>query len=239
MNSAVGNRSPETVALFERDTRAIMYYWWYEFLRLNEGYEKCCRAGGRGEFARIYRDFGDVHKFEFLKWWNTFGPNVAGPYLEPFIAVEITSKADLSQFGRLPDPSVLVVAIHAYAKKEEIEAEISKMLERKQPKTRGRPEWDTGLADYPVKPWPREAFLQNAYNVIVEKRRCESGTPLHEIGIRAGLLGSSGALNKGNDPAGSKRRELARRTARYIRQAEAIIRNAAKGRFPEYPRRGR
>ncbi len=66
----------------KRDTnplyRSVYYYWW-EFLRLNDHYLACCEQGGQGQFAELYGDFGDVRDDarptinndgdHFKAWW--------------------------------------------------------------------------------------------------------------------------------------------------------------------------
>ena len=46
------------------------YYWWYMFLKLNEGYGKTCADSGQGDFAALYADFGNVHQTNFKDWWS-------------------------------------------------------------------------------------------------------------------------------------------------------------------------
>jgi hypothetical protein len=58
--------------------RSVYYYWW-AFLRLNESYIECCKNGGKGQHAALFRDFGDIrdqayHTVEksedkFQAWW--------------------------------------------------------------------------------------------------------------------------------------------------------------------------
>ena len=62
----------------DRFLRSVYYYWW-AFLRLNESYIECCKNGGKGQHAALYRDFGDIRddarptiKEEadhFKTWW--------------------------------------------------------------------------------------------------------------------------------------------------------------------------
>lgn len=47
-----------------------VYYWWWEFLRRHEGYRLCCQNGGKGKFAKLYADWGDIHACEYWTWWN-------------------------------------------------------------------------------------------------------------------------------------------------------------------------
>jgi hypothetical protein len=46
------------------------YYWWWAYLRRNADYLACCEKSGKGKFAKLYKDFGDVREDNFKKWWN-------------------------------------------------------------------------------------------------------------------------------------------------------------------------
>ena len=52
------------------DWQCSYYYFWWEYLRRNEGYRRCCERKGEGKFKKIYQDFGDVHTLEFTEWWE-------------------------------------------------------------------------------------------------------------------------------------------------------------------------
>ena len=54
----------------ERWKWSVFYYWW-EYLRRHEGYRQTCEAGGIGQFAKLYADFGDVHSCDFWSWWKS------------------------------------------------------------------------------------------------------------------------------------------------------------------------
>ncbi|MCL7408177.1 hypothetical protein [Marivivens donghaensis] len=47
-----------------------VYYWWWEFLRRHEGYKKCCENGGKGRYASLYKDWGDIHSSPYWEWWS-------------------------------------------------------------------------------------------------------------------------------------------------------------------------
>ena len=46
-----------------------IYYFWFEFLKLNEKYIATCKNKGRG-MKKIYDDFGDIRNKTFKQWWN-------------------------------------------------------------------------------------------------------------------------------------------------------------------------
>ena len=48
-----------------------IYYFWWEFLRRHEGYKACCEKNGKGAYAKLYADFGNIHEHDdFWKWWS-------------------------------------------------------------------------------------------------------------------------------------------------------------------------
>lgn len=49
--------------------KCSVYYFWWEYLRRHEGYRTTCANGGEGEFANLFKDFGDVHSSDFPTWW--------------------------------------------------------------------------------------------------------------------------------------------------------------------------
>ena len=53
-----------------------VYYYWWEYLRRHQGYKATCAAGGIGEFAQLYEDFGDVHSTDFWTWWRTHNRDI-------------------------------------------------------------------------------------------------------------------------------------------------------------------
>lgn len=46
-----------------------VYYFWWEYLRRHEGYRATCEAGGKGAYAALYADMGNVHEGDFWSWW--------------------------------------------------------------------------------------------------------------------------------------------------------------------------
>ena len=232
------------VAIIKSDPRAERYYWLYAFLRLVQPYYKWKGRPTAEVLARVYDAWGNVNRISFQQWWKNFGVRLAGPWLEPFVAEEITSPGELKRFGRLPDHTVLVAVIHAYAPRRQINAQIRELLATKVATRVGRPKWDNGLAEYPMEPWPHRAALNQIYKVMVVKlsseleRRDDERIPALGIAARAEIPGARGPWNERTDPKGHKRREIRRKLRRYIRRGEAIIDNAANGRFPKYPGRG-
>ena len=48
-----------------------VFYWWFECLKRNKDFERCCKLGGTAKLADIYRDFGNIYEYDdFWKWWT-------------------------------------------------------------------------------------------------------------------------------------------------------------------------
>lgn len=48
-----------------------VYYYWWEYLRRHDGYKRTCQTAGKGRYASLYADFGDVHVNDnFWQWWT-------------------------------------------------------------------------------------------------------------------------------------------------------------------------
>ena len=60
-----------------------IYYWWWQYLRAQDGYRATCQNGGVGTYSALYADFGDVHAMEFWDWWKLKGAYL---FAEPPIA---------------------------------------------------------------------------------------------------------------------------------------------------------
>ena len=50
--------------------KCSVYYYWWRYLKLSEDYKSTCRNKGRGACAKIYKDFGDIHRTNFATWWE-------------------------------------------------------------------------------------------------------------------------------------------------------------------------
>ena len=78
-----------------------IYFFWFEFLKLNEKYIAACKNKGRG-MKKIYEDFGDIRKKTFKQWWNekykgtTRGVYLFSNYLSLEKVIKISNKNNLN-----------------------------------------------------------------------------------------------------------------------------------------------
>ena len=57
-----------------------IYYWWFKFLQLSEGYKKTCSSKKNKDKKKlaVYKDFGNVNDYTFQKWWKIKGNELFG-----------------------------------------------------------------------------------------------------------------------------------------------------------------
>ena len=90
-----------------------IYYFWFEFLKLNEKYIAACKNKGRG-MKKIYEDFGDIRNKTFKQWWNEkYKGTTRGVYLfastNPFNQlIKINSQ---TQYNQINQSDYTVIAI--------------------------------------------------------------------------------------------------------------------------------
>ena len=53
--------------------KGSVYYYWYEFLKLNPRYKSHCQFKDQYELEPIYQDFKNIHKMDFITWWMHHG----------------------------------------------------------------------------------------------------------------------------------------------------------------------
>lgn len=71
-----------------------VYYYWWEYLRRHEGYKRTCAQGGRGRYAKLYEDFGNVHDGEFWDWWRAHNWIFAEPPIRQVSTAEAGEQGD-------------------------------------------------------------------------------------------------------------------------------------------------
>lgn len=201
-----------------RHQRSVYYFWWL-FLRENEGYWACCERGGTGEFSNLYADFGDVRPDDFVDWWIERGRAL---FSEPQAS---HIQAFPSDGVSLHDEDRLVVSIPVTGDLNRTLAELKKLLEPLQEEAiarspqRQRPKYE--VASKPVL-----SSLYQHYQVWRARKEHPEMTLLQIaslVGIQAGADDGSG-----KDPDQVKSISA----SRYLKQAAFLIECVGKGIFP-------
>ena len=122
-----------------------IFYLWWSFLRLHEGYKKTCSRKGAGTYSKLYADFGDVHATDFKTWWNGKAPDGGnrGAYLfaeptspEKVMALSDDEAKELIENGR--DQSILLIAVPLKFRRREISTALSKIINDNHGRKRGQ-----------------------------------------------------------------------------------------------------
>lgn len=53
-----------------------IHYWWFQYLRRNDEYRRCCAAGGEGRMGDFFRDWGNVFTEEIEEWFLDHGAHL-------------------------------------------------------------------------------------------------------------------------------------------------------------------
>jgi hypothetical protein len=221
------------------------YYWWWQYLRRNADYTACCEKGGEGQQASLYADFGDVRNDNFHKWW-TEGDRGVNLFAEQPLSVkfgELDSKADWQPHWH--KERVMVLAAPLTMSKRALKGAFAKLLDSRHTGNKsGRPSLaklkEVSTARYQLEHNYTISGLMTTlavYDLWLEnqtKPKAERLT-LWEIGK---ALNINKAAVKDAESSQSADRLVGRNVlgatvSRYVKQARAMIENAAEGKFPK------
>lgn len=208
-----------------------VYYWWYEYLKRNKHYQDCCESGGKGKLARLYKDFGDVYASNFEEWWTTdsrgdrlFAEPI-GLRLEELEGVDDWDSA----WNR---KNVMVVVIPLAHPKRRIYRWFGRLLSDRHTEKPGKPIRTKSAAPYQVTSKFSAPALEQML-MVYDLRLAEPDLTQSELGKRLRLVTT--AMPKKTDDtvlAAKKRNVMSATVGRYLKKAEAYIRNSARGEFP-------
>lgn len=195
--------------------RSVYYFWWL-FLKEHDAYVATCEAGGKGEYAALYADFGDVRGDDFMAWWKRTGRYLfCEPQDEP---IHIHPSVDF----KLDDPNRVVVSLPIDRDVDEMLAELKQLLKplRKQIPVRD----SCKRARYEVATKPVLSSLHQHWQVY-NLRRQHPTKPLHEIADIAGVLVDGTSFT-------DVKQVKAISVNRTLKQANCLIDYVGKGHFP-------
>jgi hypothetical protein len=213
------------------------YYWWWAYLRCNKDYLACCEKGGKGKFAKLYADFGDVRGDDFRLWWRAKGVELFAEQISIYKFKEIDSKDEVPERWRKDDFIFLQVPL-TYDKKS-LKKYFNQLLMDRHQRGRGRPTQKTraSSAKYPLNGTYTIANLRlclQVYERYLETRSGSNKLKLWELAVEMRLLPEKSMPNPKDDYADRlvKRNRLQATVGRYIKQAKTRIDKAAIGQFP-------
>lgn len=201
-----------------------VYYYWWEFLRLNAEYRRCCERGGEGKLASLYNDFGDVYSVDFKTWWQTGdkGAYLFAEKLPPSFSVVPVEEIEAQK-------DVLYLRMPLSLPKRFLSQEFQKILKNHHPGSRGKRTNEQSTARYPVKGHVDIDSLAKCLRVYTMKQEFPELT-LWQVGHRCGLKTSFGS-----DPSllhTDDKFVLANMVSRLIKRARRMVAGVAEGKFP-------
>jgi hypothetical protein len=207
-----------------------VYYYWWAFLKRNKDYLACCEAGGSGELAGLYADFGDVSGDDFKAWWTDGGRGVRLFAEPPSANVEI-----LQSGAAAPDTSeFLTLSLPKNLPKRYLMRRVKELLakEENHPGARGKQHARMSKARYQVKGQPNLAGLALTLRVH-DFRMANQHLKLWEVGnqLPRFMLGNKISASDTHAEIVNKRNVLSASVARYVKKAETMIYKTRLGSF--------
>jgi hypothetical protein len=215
------------------------YYWWWQYLRRNAAYLECCEAGGKGELANLYADFGDVRDDDFKKWWigANRGALLFGEKPLPDTLKELTAPTEWD--STWTPNTVMVVAVPMEMGKRDLQRYFGQLLKKRHKGERGRKalsDTDASTASYPLMRNVTVRALErqlNVYDAVIASKASPKRVTLAMIGQSLALVPTAMPHRHDNIyEAAEKRNVMGATVSRYFKEAERIIANTAKGQFP-------
>lgn len=201
-----------------------VYYYWWKFLRLNAVFKETCDAGGEGQCAKLYWDFGDVRADNFQAWWMARGRELFRE--PPHTAAEIIAPDAFSLQQAIRAGDRLPIVVERYGDVERTLYEVRELLKQYAPDApKGR---KASKAAYPVFARPELSAIHTHYEVY---RLCK----VEELaGYKAyrelGLTGVSQDIEDNDD--GVWRHEASKVVDKHLRVAKRMIKYVRYGLFP-------
>ena len=211
---------------------STFYYWWWCYLKRNEGYLKICEAGGGGEFAILYADFGDVRGDDFRLWWHRDGRG-AQLFAEP----PLLEKERILVPGDLvpSQEEALTICLPLVLSKESMARAVKRML-REIPHhqgKRGLQDHKRSQAKYQISGNPTIDSLRTGLMVYDFQMEHPEMT-LWEIGNQLPRLALSNKITGKETKAEltDKKNVLAATVSRYLKKTTRSIERTGQGIFP-------
>jgi hypothetical protein len=218
----------------EKDRRQYensVYYLWWEYLRRNSDYRKCCEKGGSEKLNRLYANFGDVYKSDFKKWWSEDGrgARLFAERLPP--EFRVLAKTDQI----VGDEKLIYLQVPLSLPKRFLQREFFKLLKKHHRGRRGKRTNENSTALYPVIGHIDIRALQNSL-LIYDLRLQNPKMALWEIGQISGILEAKNKIRpedkKLEGQVTAKKMIISNIVSRHYQRALRIIAGTSEGKFP-------
>jgi len=207
-----------------------VYYYWFEFLKRNEEYKHYCETKkGTTAIAALYADFGNVHNYEFMKWFSEIGADLFCERQDLERVKEITS----SEMLNTESEYVLNLQIPLDKRTKWLQQQIEKKLKaaRKQfDKRKKNATKSTALYSLCTKRASANELKRYllVYDYVQENKNAKSAEIAEVLNKR--MMREKGIKNRlENSTTYEAQRQM---IYRMKKTAVQIVANTAKGKFP-------
>jgi hypothetical protein len=208
------------VSIFLMENLAV-YLCWYDLLGL---------SNRRRWTARVKRVFGPVADETFDVWWEELMPLFDAP--PHFTVAEVTDAAQFESFMQYGREEGMMVFLNLREPKEELLAEVRRLLKARHAGKRGRPEYDDYATIRMVRK-PDEESIRKAIDVYKAVKANGGERPVWEIGQEFAVNSKQLMPYKaGTEREARRRRLLTISVHNVVKRAEVLIRGVERGVFP-------
>ena len=192
-----------------------MYYYWWAAMRLNDDYLACCESGGEGAMATLFADFGDVRGDSFMDWWIDGGRLLFCEPIEDAATILREAPHDHDSEKRV------LISVPVDGDLDRITAEIRTAMGEYRQK-HYTAEMRDSRARYQIM---ATAKLQSLYRQLYVYKAKKEGLGHKTIAHNLGIGTSDRSYNENATVSA---------VSRYYVEAQKLITNVGKGRFPDY-----
>jgi len=222
--------------------KSSVYFYWWEYLRRHEGYRQCCLNAGKGEFATLYADFGNIHAHDdFWQWWSKEAHSelFCEPPSRPINVLDENSRLEPTLFHDtlvLTVPlevrtAYLVARFRTVLREHALKARAARSISRARYPVATKPVltslhqhltvYDAHRANPSLKLYELYDLVESDAGLYVSERvEGETVAELRKLGLRY------------DDVLRTVRQRKANLVRRHLRIAEQYIHNAGLGQFP-------
>lgn len=207
-----------------------VYYWWWEYLRRHEGYKRTCQQGGKGRFAKLYEDFGDVHTTDFKTWWKE---RAVALFSEPEKEKLFALIEDQIPQEDIDNPNLLFIQVPLNLPIRTLKQRFDGLLKKYHQGKQGIRHARSSHAKYPVIGQPHTYALMTTLKVY-DYRQEHPEMSLWQIGMILDQFKSFDPNKRNGQQEGNDEKNvMAATVSRYLRKADVMIHNVGQGRFPD------
>lgn len=214
--------------------------WWFECLLLSEEYKACCKDKGRSpikEVEETYKKFGDVFIYpSFTHWWIKVGRK----QFEETEVKKINFIKEQDDFRRMKfDKNKLVIEVPLNLRLDTVKRKIGRELKKVYEELYKDEALDIYKESSAEIKFQKSKMQSRTVKLLVKLVQIRKENPNyslaklgHEAGLQIDIFGRSSPTDEQLSDKAYEDRRLTIAVGRYLTQANKLIDDAARGKFP-------